>query len=286
MTETTTAILLIEDDDGDARLVREMLSEAGNGPFRLAHVPTLNQGLSRLARETFDLVLLDISLPDSQGPDTLRALHETAPDIPVIALTGLDDDAFGIKLLQMGAQDYLIKGDIDSRILSRAVRYAIERQNLWRQLQLECQRSDREAEFSSLEQVGGQAFPTATARLMGEVLLSESLPDVFRELAATYANILKRSLEETMYKVDHGAAKDTRALAERLGFLRATPRDVVALHTTAAGPENGRAGPAPDKLFHMEARLLLLRLMGDLASYYRTYAIGNQTRTTTQPEKG
>jgi signal transduction histidine kinase len=124
--------LLIEDNPGDARLIREMLREAGAGhaAVDLAHVDRLAGGIEHLAKVGADVVLLDLSLPDSSGLDTFLALHEAAPQVPIVVLSGLDDESLAIHAVQVGAQDYLVKGQVDGGTILRALRYAIERQRL------------------------------------------------------------------------------------------------------------------------------------------------------------
>lgn len=123
-------ILLIEDNPGDVRLLRELLKEATTLRVELTHDDRLAAGLQRLEREIFDLILLDLGLPDSQGLETFDKACVQAPDIPIVLLTGLDDDDMSIRAMQAGAQDYLIKGQIESNLLLRTIRYAIERQKL------------------------------------------------------------------------------------------------------------------------------------------------------------
>ncbi|HYA26675.1 MAG TPA: diguanylate cyclase [Thermodesulfovibrionales bacterium] len=120
-------VLLIEDNPGDARFVKEMLVDAGANRFNLAHVGLIREGLAFLKDEGYHLILLDLSLPDGHGLDTVRRVCGVAPHIPVVVLTGLDDETIAIHAVQEGAQDYLVKGQMDSNLLTRAIRYAIER---------------------------------------------------------------------------------------------------------------------------------------------------------------
>ena len=121
-------VLLIEDNPGDARLVREMLSQAGKSiPVELTWVDRLDKGLQYLGTGHVDAILLDLSLPDSTRPDTLRRVLQAAPSIPVIVMTGMADERVSTEAVRAGAQDYLIKGDMDGRLLTRAIHYAIER---------------------------------------------------------------------------------------------------------------------------------------------------------------
>ena len=118
-------VLLIEDNPGDARLIREMLNDVPAARLRLHHADRLAAGLKCL--DGVDVVLLDLSLPDSQGLQTFQRVREQAPSVPVVVLTGLDDETVAVRAVQEGAQDYLPKGQVDGQLLVRSMRYAIER---------------------------------------------------------------------------------------------------------------------------------------------------------------
>lgn len=120
-------VLLVEDNPGDARLLREAVRETGNVALRLQHVDRLKKALDLLTVEHFDVVLLDLSLPDGEGLDTLTRTLSTAPGAAVVVLTGLDDEALALRAVRDGAQDYLVKGQVDGNVLMRAMRYATER---------------------------------------------------------------------------------------------------------------------------------------------------------------
>ncbi len=119
-------ILLIEDNPGDVRLVREVLKEAG-GNFTITVEEKLGLGLKFLASQEIDVVLLDLGLPDSRGLETLTKVRTQFPSLPVVIMTGSGDEALGVQAVQLGAQDYLVKGQIESGLLRRALLYAIER---------------------------------------------------------------------------------------------------------------------------------------------------------------
>ncbi|GIW70498.1 MAG: hypothetical protein KatS3mg102_0040 [Planctomycetota bacterium] len=120
-------MLMIEDNPADADLVRLALAEARGEAFRFEHRERLAAGLELLERERPDAVLLDLHLPDSAGVQTLRTLLQRAPGLPVVVWTEADDEASALQALQLGAQDYLVKGHVDLRLLPRALRFAIER---------------------------------------------------------------------------------------------------------------------------------------------------------------
>jgi len=122
--------LLIEDNPGDARLIREMLSEVGQGRFDVRHVDRLSTALECLVDGGIDVILSDLSLPDSRGLETFAKVCAQAPQVPIIVLTGLDDEALAVEAVRERAQDYLVKGQIDGNLLVRAMRYAIERKRM------------------------------------------------------------------------------------------------------------------------------------------------------------
>ena len=120
-------LLLIEDSPDDALIIREFLSDARQADFKVTHVEWLSAALARLSEEKFDAVLLDLQLPDSRGLDTFRSVQNAAPTLPVIVLSGFEDETTALTAVQEGAQDYLVKGHVSTAVLERAVRYAIER---------------------------------------------------------------------------------------------------------------------------------------------------------------
>jgi PAS domain S-box-containing protein len=128
-------VLLIEDNPDDADLLRRKLSRSESGQFTVTPFTRLKEGLEHLAREGADLVLTDLGLPDSQGLDTITRVLYQSKHTPVVVLSGLDDEALAIKAVQLGAQDYLVKGKIEGDQLERALFYAIERSRL--QVELE-----------------------------------------------------------------------------------------------------------------------------------------------------
>jgi signal transduction histidine kinase len=119
-------VLVIEDNAGDVRLVTELLRDERHA-FEIASRDTLGRGIAALGDTAVDLVLLDLGLPDSQGLATFQRLQEHAPHVPVVVLTGSDDQDAALRAIQEGAQDYLVKGQVDADRLGRAIRYGIER---------------------------------------------------------------------------------------------------------------------------------------------------------------
>jgi two-component system, cell cycle response regulator len=130
-------ILLVEDNPGDTRLFTEALKEAYASNFDLVHCSSLAQALDRLPTAHPDVIVLDLGLPDAFGIDVVRRIRMRAPWVPVVVLTSRVDEALGLQALHEGAQDYLIKGELDERLLARALRYAIERHRMQVALQSE-----------------------------------------------------------------------------------------------------------------------------------------------------
>ena len=127
MSSEPIKVLLVEDNLGDARLLYEGLAEALPEQFQMTHARRLSEALEYLWEETCDVVLLDLGLPDSHGLDTLVVTRAQAPGVPIVVLTGFQDEALAVEALKGGAQDYLVKGQVDSKLLGRSMRYAIVR---------------------------------------------------------------------------------------------------------------------------------------------------------------
>jgi Flp pilus assembly CpaE family ATPase len=122
-------VLLIEDNPGDARLVQEMLADAATNPFRVRTADCLVAALDELAHGKFDVALVDLSLPDSDGLETLLTVQRHAPGLPIVALTGLNSEAMALAAVEKGAQDYLVKGTLTTDSLVRALQYAMVRRH-------------------------------------------------------------------------------------------------------------------------------------------------------------
>jgi diguanylate cyclase (GGDEF)-like protein len=130
--DSVTRLLVVEDNPGDARLIQEELADSRAGGFRIEVAASFAAAQARLARseEEVELVLLDLSLPDSRGLETFRQLHRQHPDLPILILSGLNDEAVAQTAVNEGAQDFLVKGRFDGGLLARSIRYAIERHRL------------------------------------------------------------------------------------------------------------------------------------------------------------
>jgi two-component system cell cycle response regulator len=127
-------VLLVEDNPGDARLIEHALADASSRAFDVEHVDRVATGLERLSEGGIDIVLLDLSLPDSAGLQTFAIVRSCAEDVPIVVLTGLDDEDAATAAVQAGAHDYLVKGSFDSDAIARSVSYAVERHRMQQDL--------------------------------------------------------------------------------------------------------------------------------------------------------
>ena len=213
-------ILLVEDNPGDARLLAEILKEARGLSATLKHVDRLEAAKAELRDEKPDLVLLDLSLPDAQGMNTLTGALEAAPDVPVVVLTGLDDEDTAVRAVHAGAQDYLMKGTVEPAMLARAIRYAVERKQI-----------DRERRALLAQEHEARERAEAAVRARDQVLRILS-HDLGNQLAAiqVYARLLSSDLPQ-----NEGAARANswatgiQELAQHLQELRENILDAAQI---------------------------------------------------------
>lgn len=206
MQTQTIKILLVEDNLGDARLLWEFLGEVIPARFHLMHVQRLSRALERLQEESYDVVLVDLGLPDSHGLDTIVRVGVQAPGSAIVVLTGLEDEALALEALREGAQDYLVKGQFSGQVLVRSLRYAVERKKaeerihqlneeleqrvLQRTRELEAIQSSMTEGLVAINAAGQIAtFNQAAASMVGlepQQVLGRSVLEVLRSLAPRF----------------------------------------------------------------------------------------------------
>ncbi len=164
MARQNVRILLVEDDPDDVWVMRNLLGDRWDGPFELVHVELLSAGVERCAENPFDVILLDLTLPDSRGLETFFVMHAHAADVPIVVLSGYDDETTAIKAVQAGAQDYLVKGKVDDNLLVRSIRYAIERS---RRRRAEEALRDASEEFRAAQEIQQRLYPVRSPALAG-----------------------------------------------------------------------------------------------------------------------
>ncbi|WP_236144987.1 hybrid sensor histidine kinase/response regulator [Nostoc sp. CMAA1605] len=152
----SVTILLIEDNIAEARLLQEYLQQAESKQFSLVHVKRLGDGLNTLRHNNYDVILLDLTLPDSQGLSSLSLLIEQSPSIPIVVLTNTNDEDLAIEAVRQGAQDYLVKRQVNVHVLVRALCYAIERKQTLESLRILNKSLENRVEESTAELVKAQ----------------------------------------------------------------------------------------------------------------------------------
>ncbi len=199
----TIQILLIEDDPDDVLLLRVALAKAENAKIKLTHADCLSNGLIQLAEQDYDVILLDLNLPDSHGLETLTTIIKGFPKIPVVVLSGLGDDFTTLEAIRQGAQDYLVKREIEGSTLLRVLRYAIERQRAEETL-----RAERD-------------FSAQVMDSMGQGLIITNPEGYFEYVNPAFARMIGSTPEELSgkrlqyYTIDAGLAELERGLARR-----------------------------------------------------------------------
>ena len=183
-------ILLVEDNPGDRRLICEMLAEAKGITFAIKQADRLQAGLEYLGENRVDVVLLDLGLPDSQGLETVSKMYAQVSTVPIVVLTGLDDEMTGVQAINKGAQDYLIKGQVDTNLLTRTIRYAIERkqgEERERQLHLQLNLSNRLASLGVMVEGIAHEINNPLVSVVGfaEMLMQDDIPENAREAVKT-----------------------------------------------------------------------------------------------------
>jgi signal transduction histidine kinase len=221
MNDQATRVLLIEDNPGDVDLVRLRLVESLPGA-QVSCASRLSDALALLAQETPSLVLLDINLPDSRGADTIRKVREKAPDVPVVVLSGQDDEALALKAVNQGVQDYLIKGDFSGKRLERAMRYAVERQSLLRSLEM-ARKQQIEFKNQFLSHVSHELRTPLTCIHQYVTLLLDGLAGPLAPEQADHLKTVLRSVNQ-LHAMIRDLLEATRAEA---GKLRVEPRCIA-----------------------------------------------------------
>jgi DNA-binding NarL/FixJ family response regulator len=232
--------LLIEDNPGDVRLIREMLSEANPGAYQITVFDRLDTARPSLEYGGYDIVLLDLNLPDSTGLATLSRLRPTVATAAVIVLTGLDDEGAAIQALREGAQDYLVKDRMSPEVLQRSIRYGIERKQV--ELKLLSRERELEVRTRDLEEVNAALKVLLKQREADRRELEEQIVGNFRELVRPLMEKLKTSgLNDRQKAIVEIAEKElNNILAPFLrkvsaGHLKLTPTEIQVANLVKHG---------------------------------------------------
>jgi diguanylate cyclase (GGDEF)-like protein/PAS domain S-box-containing protein len=232
-------MLLIEDNPGDARLIQEMFKEQGFQNAELKHVECMGDAEKYLAIRPVDMILLDLGLPDAQGMNAVQRAHRAAPGVPLVILSGLDDESMAIQAMREGAQDYLIKGQIEPRELVRALRYAVERKIIEETLFEEKERAQVTLDcigdaVISTDVSGNVTFLNQVAEKMSGWPLKEvagrPLAEVFRIINATTRKVVSNPLVKSTVQNRSGELPWNSVLIQRDGTEIHIEDSVAPIH--------------------------------------------------------
>lgn len=264
-------VLNVNDDDANRYSLTRMLRKAG---FVVKEAATGADAL-RMVAERPDLVVLDVQLPDIDGFEVCRRIKQdpATAGIPVLHLSAKfvrDEDR--TQGLESGADGYLVH-PVEQPELVATVRSLLRLREAERAARANAERVEQlEKELDALERLAAPPATEVTSRAYGSAPLREVHPDVCRELVLWYERLMDLAVERQQYKVRRDVSDELRSMGDRLGFLRAGPRDVVDVYTAALKAKTA-AAPAPKaRAYIEEGRLLVLELMGHLVSYYRAAA--------------
>jgi DNA-binding response OmpR family regulator len=247
-------ILIVEDDPDDAHLVAGLLAAEERPGFNVCLRTTLAAALVEMDNASPDAVLLDLSLPDSEGFEGLREIGLRHRRVPVVVLTGLSDAGAGIEALGLGAEDYLLKAGLDRNLLVRALRYAQERKSLQCQIEDLREHERAEREQAAYARLLAPSRTSVTAQFYGAVELADSAPQLFGELVQRYGELLERRFSDTVRAGERATSHDLQVMSESIYVCRAPGRDprppgcAARVHRNGhrlRRPRHGQRGP-PD----------------------------------------
>jgi|WetSurMetagenome_2_1015567.scaffolds.fasta_scaffold174195_2 signal transduction histidine kinase len=212
MPDKLLKILIIEDSVSDAALLQEEILQCNPGAYRINAANSLKQAEKYFKEDIVEAVLLDLNLPDSAGLETVQKVMTSQPDVPIVVLTGFDDEKTGIEAVRMGAQDYLVKGKTDGRLLSHAVRYAIER----KKLEVELRRTRDELEIRVEER---------TRTIKKQSIFLEKYQEQLRALMAELVKVEENERRKLAMELHDSIGQILAFLKIELGSLQSELKD-------------------------------------------------------------
>lgn len=270
MSRRELSVLLVEDSEMVAELVTIWLTECEEPALAVERVTRLDEALARLSQGGIDVMLLDLSLPDSKGLDTVSRAVAHSPDVPAVVLTASSDPDQALGAVKAGAQDYLFKMHMNGESLQRALVYAIERH---KKRMPDAQARERDWIEAEIERITESAHVAWGAGDADAGALEQNAPEAFEELSALYNAVLTRIVDASHEGTPYDASDELRSIATALAEEWAGPDDVVALHARALRTGLSQAAVEDLKLNPDLTRGLGLKLMGHLVAAYRALAI-------------
>ncbi|AIE73208.1 MULTISPECIES: response regulator [unclassified Synechocystis] len=278
MTQELYQLLLIEDESATVKMILDFLESSAVSPLaerllvQVTAVSDLDEAVKVCQKQEFEIILLDLFLADIEGIDALVQARKIFPEQSIIAYSQSEDEQLVIQSFQHGADGYLRLKNLDSYLLYYELLSVLQRKIY--QSKSESQRSlaSQQKEYLDLETLISSTT-SVTARMFGSDTIKDSFPELFEELKQTYGNLLDLALEQRAFKVEHDLSSRLRNLADRLGFMKASPRDIIQIHTTTLREKNRDTNIVKSQAYVAEGRLMVLELMGYLASFYRKYYV-------------
>lgn len=262
------ALLVEAGSAGGARHEAVTHADACDEALRLCRVKLLADAIRQLEAGACDVVLLDLDLPDSQGVSTFMRIRQAAPSVPVLVLA---EQSGEVPDGGPNAPAGEIRTQERAAAIAVSLEYAARRQLERRERDEGRQQSRRAQELKSFERLSLVPGTSVTSQIYSGRGLREAAPQEFNDMLMRYGRILESGVERRIYGEDGGRAEALRELSNELGFLRAGPRDVIEMHCAALRAKTEEAPPRKAHAYFEEGRLLVLELMGNLASYYRNH---------------
>lgn len=303
----TVRILFVDDDEEDYMLVQDLLSSINDLTIEIDWESDFGRALEKLLGDEYDLCLLDYYLGEHNGLDLLKTAIAGGAHPSFVMLTGRGNRRVDLEAMNVGADFYVDKNQLDAFDLERAIRYSLEHNYILRTVQelneqLEARIAERtqmlveakeqleneiaererieaqlrdvryERQEETLNQIARPPQTRVTAQLLGIRTLRETDRGIYDQLVKNYSTLIDQTIEQRLYRVDHDVSDQLRTLADYIGSLRLSPRDVVEIHNGALKSRNDIFAPGKAEIYVEEGRLLILELMGYLTAYYRNFA--------------
>jgi DNA-binding response OmpR family regulator len=263
-------VLLIEDSPVDATMIRGQLTRGNGNAYEVVVESTLKNGLERLEVGDVDVILLDLTLPDTQGLETFLKAYRIAPQVPIVIITSLDDRDVAYNAVRSGAQDYLIKGKLDTESLIHAVNFAIERHT--HQQRLNPYMTGLWAAASRADIPGG-ALVGPTDGIFSP--LREREADTFVPLCDRYGKLIQLAYKQRQSKQVEPISEELHGLAMYLCMVSAGPGDVEEIHRNSLERLSADSSTEELQSFVEEGQMLLIELFRYLIDAYRDSLLRN-----------
>ncbi|GAB4294519.1 MAG: hypothetical protein Kow0090_09270 [Myxococcota bacterium] len=275
-------VLLIENKANDSALIKELIEKTSEMSIEVECAQSLSEGLNLLRNGYFEVVLLNPGLPDSDGLQSLNKLIMDFPDIPVVLITGKEDEEMAVAAVKTGAQDYLVKGKLDGELMIKSLNYAAERLMLRAEMDKIKRNGAQEKDIGALEKFAYYASLSMFSHPFAETSFKEAHPNIFESMVKIYEDILEAALDQKLNGNETDLTPTLRGFAEELVFYRALPKDAVALHTTAVRRKAVASPFEKSRILLEEGRMLFVEIIGLMASCYRNLAAKNTSRELRQ----